>query len=79
MSQKLASEEEEEVKNGGGVDDQMAENINFKEHLNAFNKTTDQLDFVKIKYEVEVQALLILSQMPENWKCTVSFSRSVVC
>ena len=49
----------------------MSENKNFKEHLNAFNEITDQLMSVKIEFDDEVQALLILGQLPESWKGTV--------
>jgi hypothetical protein len=46
----------------------MHENGNFKEHLNAFNETTYQLNAIDIKFDDEVQAILILSLMPESWK-----------
>ena len=41
----------------------MFENKNFKQHLNEFNKIMDQLNLVDIKFDDEVQALLILSQL----------------
>ena len=46
----------------------MFENKNFKQHLNEFNKIMDQLNLVDIKFDDEVQALLILSQLLESWK-----------
>jgi hypothetical protein len=36
-------------------------------HLNEFNKVTNQLSFVKVDFDDEVRALLILCSFPETW------------
>lgn len=44
----------------------MAEGVSFMSHLSEFNTIVDQLMSVEIKFDDEVQALLILSQLPES-------------
>lgn len=50
----------------------MAEGVSFMSHLSEFNTIVDQLTSVDIKFDDEVQALLILSQLPESWQGTVT-------
>ena len=38
----------------------MSENRNFKQHLNKFNETIGELNSIDIKFDDEIQALLIL-------------------
>ena len=48
-------------------------NINMSEggfvadHLNEFNTLTSQLSYVKLNFDDEVRALLILCSLPESW------------
>ena len=49
----------------------MPENGNFREHLNSFNETKDQLKSVDIIFTDEVNAGALLSTMPESWQSTV--------
>jgi hypothetical protein len=37
------------------------------DHLNDFNTITNQLSFVKVDFDDEVRALLILCSLPERW------------
>ena len=37
------------------------------DHLNEFNTITNQLSFVKVDFDDEVKALLILCSFPESW------------
>ena len=41
------------------------------EHLNVFQCHINQLSAMKIKFEDEVQALLLLSSMPDSWNTLV--------
>lgn len=51
----------------------MAEEVSFMSHLSEFNTIVDQLMSVDIKFDDEVQALLILSQLlPESWQGTIT-------
>jgi len=45
----------------------LAEGVSFMSHLSEFNMIVDQLTSVDIMFDDEVQALLILSQLPESW------------
>ena len=49
----------------------MLENGNFREHLNSFNETEDQLKSVEITFTDEVEANVLLSTMPESWQFTI--------
>jgi len=40
-------------------------------HLNEFNTITSQLTSVKVKFEEEVRALLVLCSLPERWNSLV--------
>jgi hypothetical protein len=37
------------------------------DHLNEFNMVTNQLSYVKVDFNNEVRALLILCSFPESW------------
>jgi hypothetical protein len=37
------------------------------DHLNEFNMVTNQLSSVKVDFDYEVRALLILCSLPESW------------
>ena len=37
------------------------------DHLNEFNTVTNQLSYVKVDFDDEVRALLILCSLPERW------------
>ena len=50
----------------------MPEGVSFMSHLSEFNATVDQLLSVDISFSDEVQALLILSQLPESWQGSVT-------
>ena len=50
----------------------MAEGVSFMSHLSEFNMIVDQLTSVDIEFDDEVQALLILSQLPKSWQGTVT-------
>ena len=41
------------------------------DHLNEFNTVTNQLSFVKVDFDDEVWALLILCSLPESWNYLV--------
>ena len=48
------------------------------DHLNEFNTLTSQLSFVKVNFDDEVRALLILCSLPESWNSlVVAVSNSV--
>ena len=50
----------------------MNEGVSFMVHLSEFNSIVDQLLSVDISFSDEVQALLILSQLPESWQGSVT-------
>ena len=50
------------------------------DHLNEFNTVTNQLSSVKVEFDDEVRALLILCSFPESWNSLVMVvSNSVSC
>nr|KYP31916.1 Retrovirus-related Pol polyprotein from transposon TNT 1-94 [Cajanus cajan]KYP43453.1 Retrovirus-related Pol polyprotein from transposon TNT 1-94 [Cajanus cajan] len=51
---------------------QMAEGALVAQHLNELNIVTTQLSSVGIEFDEKVQALILLSYLPESWKATVT-------
>jgi hypothetical protein len=45
----------------------MSEGGSVTDHLNEFNMVTNQLSYVKVEFDDEVKALLILCSLPESW------------
>jgi hypothetical protein len=45
----------------------MSEDGFVADHLNEFNTVTNQLSSVKVEFDDEVRALLILFPLPERW------------
>ncbi|KAL8170647.1 hypothetical protein V2J09_022451 [Rumex salicifolius] len=50
----------------------MGEGTTVANHLSEFNMTITKLDLVEIKFDDEVQALILLSSLPESWSGTVT-------
>jgi hypothetical protein len=48
-------------------DMKMSEGGSIVDHLNEFNTVTNQLSSVKVDFDDEVRALLILCSLPEIW------------
>ena len=46
----------------------MAENALVAQHLNEFNTFTNQLSSVKIDFDDEIHALIILASLPNSWE-----------
>ena len=46
----------------------MAENALVAQHLNKFNTFTNQLSSVKIDFDDEIHALIILASLPNSWE-----------
>ena len=46
----------------------MAEDASVAQYLNEFNTITNQLSFVKIDFDDEIRALIILASLPNNWE-----------
>jgi hypothetical protein len=56
----------------------MLEGGSVADHLNEFNTVTNQLSFVKVDFDDEVRALLILCSLPERWNgLVIVVSKSV--
>ncbi|GJV95640.1 hypothetical protein Tco_1547217 [Tanacetum coccineum] len=53
------------------VNTKMNEGAFVADHVNEFNSILSRLMSVDIKFNDEVQALLLLSSLPESWLCTV--------
>jgi glucose-6-phosphate isomerase len=49
----------------------MSEGGSVAHHLNEFNTVTNQLSSVKVDFDDEVRALLILCSLPERWNVLV--------
>jgi hypothetical protein len=49
----------------------MSEGGSVANHLNEFNTVTNQLSSVKVDFDDEVRALLILCSLPESWNTLV--------
>jgi hypothetical protein len=45
----------------------MSEGRSIADHLNEFNTVTNQLSSVKVEFDDEVRALLILHSLPKRW------------
>jgi hypothetical protein len=45
----------------------MSEGGSVADHLNEFNTVTNQLSFIKVDFDDEVRARLILCSLPESW------------
>ncbi|KAI3767934.1 hypothetical protein L2E82_18363 [Cichorium intybus] len=56
----------------------MMEGSSATDHINEFNSILSRLISVDIKFEDEVQALLLLSSLPESWSGTVTAVSSSV-
>ena len=55
----------------------MVENASVAQHLNEFNTITNQLSSVKIDFDDEIRALIVLASLPNSWgvmRMTVSNS-----
>ena len=50
----------------------MSKNGSFKVFLNEFNEIMDQFNLVEVKFDENIQALLILGQMPSSWDATIT-------
>ena len=46
----------------------MVKNASVSQHLNEFNIITNQLSSVKIDFNNEIRALMVLVSLPNNWK-----------
>jgi hypothetical protein len=56
----------------------MSEGGSIVNHLNEFNMVTDQLSSIKVDFDDEVRALLILCSFPERWNgLLMSISNSI--
>ena len=49
----------------------MSESGSVANHLNEFNTLTSQLSSVKVNFDDEVRALLIVCSLPESWNSLV--------
>jgi hypothetical protein len=49
----------------------MSEGGFVADNLNEFNTVSNQLSFVKVEFDDEVGALIILCSLPERWNCLV--------
>nr|GEX19164.1 retrovirus-related Pol polyprotein from transposon TNT 1-94 [Tanacetum cinerariifolium] len=54
------------------VNTKMNEGASVADHVNEFNSILSRLMSVDIKFDDEVQALLLLSSLPESWSSTVT-------
>ncbi|KAF5797362.1 putative RNA-directed DNA polymerase [Helianthus annuus] len=54
------------------VNTKMKEGMPVAAHINEFNSIISRLASVEIKFEDEVQALLLLSSLPDSWSGTVT-------
>ena len=54
------------------VNTKMKEGMSVTAHINEFNSIISHLASVEIKFEDEVQALLLLSSLPDSWSDTVT-------
>ncbi|VFQ99128.1 unnamed protein product [Cuscuta campestris] len=54
------------------VNTRMKENTSVTEHINKLNSILTRLALVGIKFDDEVQALLLLSSLPDSWSGTVT-------
>ncbi|GJY05422.1 hypothetical protein Tco_0371362 [Tanacetum coccineum] len=50
----------------------MKEGASVANHVNEFNSILSRLMLVDIKFDDDVQALLLLSSLPESWSFTVT-------
>ena len=56
----------------------MAENALVAQHLNEFNTITNQLSSVKIDFDDEICALIILASLPNSWETIrIAISNSI--
>ncbi|GJY46889.1 retrovirus-related pol polyprotein from transposon TNT 1-94 [Tanacetum coccineum] len=56
----------------------MKEGASVADHVNEFNSIISRLMSVDIKFDDEVQALLLLSLLPESWSGTVTTFRATI-
>ncbi|CAH9079423.1 unnamed protein product [Cuscuta epithymum] len=54
------------------VNTRMKEGASVRDHINEFNSIISRLGSVEIKFDDEVQALLLLSSLPDSWSGTVT-------
>ena len=50
----------------------MVDSSSVANHINEFNMIITQLAYVKINFEDEIKALILLSSLPESWDIIVS-------
>nr|GEY94716.1 hypothetical protein [Tanacetum cinerariifolium] len=60
------------------VNTKMKEGASITDHVNKFNSILSRLMSVDIKFDDKVQALLLLSSLPESWKTSKKYSNSLL-
>ena len=55
---------------------QMFESESIADHINEFNMIVSQLSSVKINFEDEMKALILMSSLPEPWNNVVAVINS---
>ena len=56
----------------------LSEGGSIADHLNEFNTLTSQLSYVKVNFDDEVRALIILCSLPKSWNSLImAISNSV--
>ena len=55
----------------------MAENASVAQHLNEFNKITNQLSSVEIDFDDEIRALIVLASLSNSWKTMRRFAEEM--
>ena len=58
---------------------QMGDDTDVGDHLDEFNVVISKLSYIDINFDDEIQAIILLSSLPDSWSTTVTVFSASTC